>query len=82
MRTRKKSHTERKSGNPRNARTETGQVRWRETVEFIAANGVTTAIEAGSGKVLTGLARRISRDIKGVPVGAPGDIEAALAALG
>jgi hypothetical protein len=39
----------------------TGQVRWRETVEWFAANGVTTLYELGSGKVLTGLARRIDK---------------------
>ncbi len=31
----------------------TGQVRWRETVEWFGANGVTTLYEVGSGKVLT-----------------------------
>jgi len=59
----------------------TGRVRWRETIEWLAANGVDTVIEAGSGKVLTGLARRISRDMKGIAVGTPDDVEAALAAL-
>ena len=37
----------------------TGQVRWREIVEWFGANGVTELAEVGSGKVLTGLARRI-----------------------
>ncbi len=41
----------------------TGQVRWRETVEWFGANGVTTLYEVGAGKVLSGLARRINRDI-------------------
>ena len=41
----------------------TGRVRWRETVEWFGANGVTTLYEIGSGKVLSGLARRINRDI-------------------
>lgn len=59
----------------------TGRVRWRETVEWMAANGIDTALEAGSGKVLTGLARRIARDIKGLAVGTPEDIDAAMAAI-
>lgn len=59
----------------------TGQVRWRETVEWFGANGVTTLYEIGSGKVLTGLARRINREINGIAVNSPADIETALAAL-
>lgn len=60
----------------------TGRVRWRETVEWFGANGVTTLYEVGSGKVLSGLARRINRDIATANVGTPADVEAALAALG
>ncbi len=59
----------------------TGQVRWRETVEWFAANGVTTLYEIGSGKVLTGLARRISKDVNGIAVNTAEDIDAALAAI-
>jgi len=59
----------------------TGQVRWRETVEWFAANGVTTLYELGAGKVLTGLARRIDKTINGVSVNGPADIDAAIAAL-
>jgi len=59
----------------------TGQVRWRETVEWFGANGVTTLYEIGSGKVLTGLARRIDKDISGIAVNTPADIETALAAI-
>jgi len=59
----------------------TGQVRWRETVEWFGANGVTTLYEVGAGKVLTGLARRIDKNINGVAVNGPADIDAALAAL-
>lgn len=59
----------------------TGQVRWRETVQWFGENGVTTLYEIGAGKVLTGLARRINKDISGVAIGTPEDIDAALAAL-
>ena len=59
----------------------TGQVRWRETVEWFAANGVTTLYELGAGEVLTGLARRIDKNINGISVNGPADIDAAIAAL-
>ena len=59
----------------------TGQVRWRETVEWFAANDVTTLYEIGAGKVLTGLARRIDKTVTGIALNTPADIEAALAVL-
>ncbi|QWW68971.1 ACP S-malonyltransferase [Rhizobium sp. WYJ-E13] len=59
----------------------TGQVRWRETVEWFAANGVTTLYELGAGKVLTGLARRIDKNINGISVNGPADIDTAIASL-
>lgn len=59
----------------------TGQVRWRETVQWFAANDVTSLYEIGSGKVLTGLARRIDKSVNGIAVNTPADIDAALAAL-
>jgi [acyl-carrier-protein] S-malonyltransferase len=59
----------------------TGQVRWRETVEWFAAHDVTTLYELGSGKVLTGLARRIDKTVNGISVNTPGDIDAAVSAL-
>lgn len=60
----------------------TGRVRWRETVEWLAANGVATLYEVGAGKVLCGLARRIDRNLNAVAVNSPADVEAALATLG
>ncbi len=59
----------------------TGRVRWRETVEWFSANGVTTLYEIGAGKVLSGLARRIEKNIATANVGTPADVEAAVAAL-
>ena len=59
----------------------TGRVRWRETVEWFGANGVGTLYEIGAGKVLSGLARRINRDIATASVGTAADVEATLAAL-
>lgn len=60
----------------------TGRVRWRETIEWFAQNGVDTLFEIGSGKVLTGLARRINKDINVLTVGSSEEIETALKALG
>lgn len=59
----------------------TGRVRWRETIEWFGNNGVTTLYEVGAGKVLSGLARRINKDIATAAVNNPADVEAALAAL-
>ncbi|MBZ9679979.1 MULTISPECIES: ACP S-malonyltransferase [unclassified Mesorhizobium] len=59
----------------------TGRVRWRETVEWFGANGVTTLYEIGAGKVLSGLARRINRDIATASVGSAAEVEAAVAVL-
>jgi [acyl-carrier-protein] S-malonyltransferase len=56
-------------------------VRWRETVEWFGANGVATLYEVGSGKVLTGLARRIDKAVTGIAINTPADIDNALATL-
>jgi len=54
----------------------TGTVRWRETIEFMAGDGVRTLYEVGAGKVLSGLARRIVRDLETRPIGTAQDIGA------
>jgi [acyl-carrier-protein] S-malonyltransferase len=58
----------------------TGTVRWRECVQYLAANGVTKIVEAGSGKVLTGLLRRIAKEVPGQAIGTPDDVAAYKAA--
>ncbi|MEL7428941.1 MAG: ACP S-malonyltransferase [Pseudomonadota bacterium] len=59
----------------------TGQVRWQETIERMAADGVTTLMEIGSGKVLSGLARRINRDLVSIAVGNMEDVAKAMETL-
>lgn len=54
----------------------TGMVRWRETVLYMGEAGIDTLVELGSGKVLTGLVRRINRDMAAVSVQTPDDMEA------
>ena len=59
----------------------TGLVRWRESVLYMKEQGVHRLIELGAGKVLTGLARRIDRDLAAVAAGDPAEIEAVLKLL-
>lgn len=55
----------------------TGRVRWRESMEWMAGEGgVTRFAEIGSGKVLTGMARRIAPDSEAVALNTPEDLEA------
>ena len=54
-------------------------VRWSTSVSRMADQGVTTLVECGPGKVLTGLAKRIDRRLKGVAVNDPDSLSAALA---
>jgi [acyl-carrier-protein] S-malonyltransferase len=54
----------------------TGTVRWRDSVAFMAAQGVTTFYEVGTGKVLSGLVKRIADGAVGVAIGSPDDIAA------
>ncbi|MGE0061336.1 MAG: ACP S-malonyltransferase [Xanthobacteraceae bacterium] len=60
----------------------TGTVRWRECVGFMAGAGVTTFYEAGAGKVLTGLAKRLAEGATASAVGTPDDIAAFKASRG
>jgi len=53
----------------------TGIVRWRESVAYMAANGVGTVFEIGAGRVLTGLARRICGDLDARSIGTADDIK-------
>jgi [acyl-carrier-protein] S-malonyltransferase len=59
----------------------TGAVRWRESVFYMAAQGVTEAWEIGAGKALSGMIRRIDRSLACRNVGAPDDVIAAKDAL-
>ena len=54
----------------------TGQVRWTETVQYMAGEGVKTMIEAGAGKVLSVMNRRTVRELEGLTMGTPEQIEA------
>ncbi|MEL7049565.1 MAG: ACP S-malonyltransferase [Pseudomonadota bacterium] len=54
-------------------------VRWRECVQYMAANGITDIMEVGCGKVLAGLVRRTHRDFNAVSVGSPDDIDKGMA---
>jgi [acyl-carrier-protein] S-malonyltransferase len=58
----------------------TGTVRWRESVAFMAGQGVTRFVEVGAGKVLAGLVKRIAEGASAVSVGTPADVEAFKAA--
>lgn len=59
----------------------TGSVRWRESVSYMAAEGVTEIWEIGAGKALSGMIRRIAKEIVCRPVGSPEDVTAAAESL-
>ncbi len=56
----------------------TALVRWRESIQTMAEQGVDTIIELGAGRILSGLVKRINRQITVHNVEKPGDLEAAL----
>lgn len=57
----------------------TGSVRWRESVAWMAGEGVTEIWEIGAGKALSGMIKRINRDVATRAVGTPEDVAAAIA---
>ncbi len=59
----------------------TGRVRWAESVGYMSQEGVSQIWEIGAGKVLTGLARRIDRDMAGKAINTPEDVAAAVSEL-
>ncbi len=54
----------------------TAPVRWRECVLYMRDNGVDTLVELGAGKVLTGLNRRIDRELTALSMDTPDDVDA------
>jgi [acyl-carrier-protein] S-malonyltransferase len=58
----------------------TGSVRWRESVQVMAAKGVTEFWEIGAGKALSGMIRKIDRSLSSRQFGTPEDVAAAKSA--
>ena len=58
----------------------TGMVRWRETMLYLKANGISTVYEVGAGRVLTGIARRFD-GLAAQSIGLPDELEAASSSL-
>jgi [acyl-carrier-protein] S-malonyltransferase len=56
-------------------------VRWVETIQKMAADGVTQIVECGPGKVLTGLNKRIVKTVETLPVFDPQTLRDAISAL-
>ncbi len=59
----------------------TAMVRWRECVLYLKSEGVETLVEAGAGKVLSTLARRIDRELEAISLQGPDDVESFLKRL-
>jgi [acyl-carrier-protein] S-malonyltransferase len=59
----------------------TDLVRWRESVLYMKSEGVDTVVELGAGRVLSGLVKRIDREIALFSVGTPAEIEAFLKSI-
>ena len=59
----------------------TGRVRWRETIEAMAASGIAQCVELGAGRVLAGMVKRIAPDMQALSVSEPAQLEAFAASL-
>ncbi|MBK1636172.1 [acyl-carrier-protein] S-malonyltransferase [Rhodovulum adriaticum] len=59
----------------------TGSVRWRESVAWMAGQGVTEIWEVGAGKALSGMVRRIDRSVATRQVGGPDEVTAAVESM-
>ncbi|MGQ0742260.1 MAG: ACP S-malonyltransferase [Alphaproteobacteria bacterium] len=53
----------------------TGRVRWRESVAAFRSFGISTTVEAGGNKVLTGMVKRIDKELEAISLDTPADIE-------
>jgi [acyl-carrier-protein] S-malonyltransferase len=60
----------------------TGMVRWTESIGWLTSEGgVDQLVELGSGKVLSGLAKRINGDVAAISIGTPADVDAFIQSL-
>jgi [acyl-carrier-protein] S-malonyltransferase len=59
----------------------TGRVRWRESVGWMAANGVTETWEIGAGKALSGMVKRIAREVETRAIGSAAEVRMAAESL-
>lgn len=59
----------------------TGAVRWRESIAYMASQGVTEVYEIGAGKALSGMVKRIDKAVTATAVSTPEDVVAAVAAI-
>lgn len=56
----------------------TAMVRWRESVLYMKENGIASVVELGAGRVLSGLVKRIDREVASQALGSPAEVEAFL----
>ena len=59
----------------------TARVRWRETIASLRDRGITSVVEVGTGKALTGMAKRIDKELQALSIETPQEIEAFIKAL-